>query len=442
MSMTGDAPAAGILERRIAGPLRRLLAYGTGGDGRIALLGAVAAYLAAVAAGRWAWGVDVWPLLGVPSGPSLFFDARNLTAAWECQRLGYDPLYESPCDPWGRPLMYLRPWLLLSVLGLDQSHTFLLSAVLIGAMFVTFGRLVGRMPIGTGIVLALAACSPAVMLAVERANMDIALFSVVGCSVLLWRRFPGPARVASPVLVLVAATAKIYPVFALPGFVISGNRVAARSALLCLAAFVVYLAWAFRDVAHVAAIATQGQHFSYGARILPAHLYHQVGAERWAAPALVKQLLAVVPLMVAAVAMALRIYRRLGPQPEAVIDATAPLVAFHLGALIYLGTFALANNFDYRLVFLLLTLPQLVEWARTPPHRLSALASVTLVTVVVLLWVGSLSQRLHLWDELASWAVAGLLMAAIVATLPRFRSILASLTGRSGAAGPVVHGVS
>ena len=39
-------------------------------------------------------------------------------------------------------------------------------------------------------------------------------------------------------------------------------------------------------------------------------------------------------------------------------------VALHVGALIYLGTFAVANNFDYRLVFPLLTLPQLVEWAR------------------------------------------------------------------------------
>src|SRR5881628_3269109 len=105
-------------------------------DGRVVLLAAVAGYLAIVAAVRVLWRVDVWPYLGVPSGPSIFFDARNLTAAWECQRQGYDPLYESPCDPWGRPLMYLRPWLLLGFLGLDQSHTFAFAAVLIAAMLV------------------------------------------------------------------------------------------------------------------------------------------------------------------------------------------------------------------------------------------------------------------------------------------------------------------
>src|SRR5205814_629046 len=80
-------------------------------------------------------------------------------------------------------------------------------------------------------------------------------------------------------------------------------------------------------------------------------------------------------------------------------------------------------NFDYRLVFLLLTLPQLVEWTCMPAHRLSSLAATTLVAIVVLLWVGSLSQWLNLWDELASWAVAGLLAAVIVATVPRLQSV-------------------
>ena len=99
-----------------------------------------------------------------------------------------------------------------------------------------------------------------------------------------------------------------------------------------------------------------------------------------------------------------------------------------MGALIYLGTFAVANNFDYRLVFLLLTLPQLVEWARMPAHRLSSLASATLVAIIVLLWVGSLSQRLDLWDELASWAVAGLLAAVVAATVPSLDSVRKSVS--------------
>lgn len=414
--------------------VRRVLDWSPGVDGRVVLLALPAAYLLTVAAGWLVWGVDLWPRLGVPSGPSLFFDARNLTAAWECERLGHDTLYQNPCDPWGRPLNYLRPWLLLGVLGLDQSDTFAVGAAMAGAMFLSFALVAGAIPAGTGVVLALAACSPAVMLAVERANMDVALFSLLSGAVLLWRACPAAARVASPALVLIAAMAKVYPAFALPAFLVAGSRVASRTASICLAAMAVYFAWNARDVAHIARIAPQGVHFAYGARILPAHLYHQVGADRWAGPALVKQLLAAMPLAVAVVIVA-RWARRFAAREDEARVAGASLVAFHAGTLIYLGTFAIGNNFDYRLVFLLLTLPQLVEWARTPAHPLSRLACVSLAAVVLLLWVGSLSQALALWDEIASWIVAGLLAAAGAATVPRARTIRDTVLGRGTPAG-------
>ena len=435
--MTGSTCASsgesGVLlasETVIASVARRLLTWGSGMDGRMILFGAVAAYLAAVVVARLVWQVDVWAFLGIPPGPSVFFDARNLTAAWECQRLGYDPLYESPCDPWQRPLMYPRPWLLLGALGLDQSHTFMLAAVLVAAMFVTFGLFAGRVSLGTGLVLALACCSPAVMFAVERANMDIALFSLVAISLLLWRALRGPAQVVSPILVLLGATAKLYPVFALPAFVVSRSRVASRAAVLCIAAFGAYVVFNLRDIAHVAEIATQGQLFSYGARILPAHLYHQVGADHWAGPTILKQLLAALPLGIVAAAIVLRVQRRLRPREDDAPDAGASLLGLQVGALIYLGTFVTANNFDYRLVFLLLTLPQLAAWASLPAQRLSSLAQMTLFAIVVLLWVGSLSEWLNLWDELASWAVAALLTAVIAATAPPFQSVRGSLLGR------------
>ena len=77
-------------------------------------------------------------------------------------------------------------------------------------------------------------------------------------------------------------------------------------------------------------------------------------------------------------------------------------------------SFGAADNSGYRLVFLLLTLPQLVESARMPAHELSLLPA-TLAGVLGLLWVGGLLEWLDPWDEPASWTVAGLL-AAIVAT--------------------------
>ena len=51
---------------------------------------------------------------------------------------------------------------------------------------------------------------------------------------------------------------------------------------------------------------------------------------------------------------------------------------------------------------------------------------------LVLLWVGSLSEWLNLWDELASWAVAGLLVPPlIVATMPRLDAVRDLILGPS-----------
>jgi hypothetical protein len=154
-----------------------------------------------------------------------------------------------------------------------------------------------------------------------------------------------------------------------------------------------------------------------------------VGADRWAGPGAVKQLLAVVPVGFLAVVIVTRVRRRLVASNHDQVVDSASFVAFYAGALIYLGTFAIANNFDYRLVFLLLTFPQLLQWASEPAHGLSSLAVVTLAAIVLLLWVGSLWRWLNLWDELASWALAGLFVALIAATMPSLESLQMAIGG-------------
>ena len=307
-------------------------------------------------------------------------------------------------------------------------------------MFLSFCALVGRVPVGTGIVLAAAACSPAVMFAVERANMDIALFSVLAVSVLVWRAFPGAARVVSPALVLLAAMAKLYPAFALPAFVVARSRVAARIACSALRLRAIR-ALRLRDVS-----ARRGDRDA-GTGLLvrrphPARASVPPGGRR--------------PVGGSATPEAAarrdtdrtrrRVRRDSDPpaRPFAGRRRSPPLrwSPSTPGALIYLGTFAVANNFDYRLVFLLLTLPQLVAWVCTPAHPLSAPGAATLFMILVLLWVGSLSRWLHLWDELASWAVAGLLVALVVATVPAGAVIRTSALGRSAPDDPAEQGAS
>jgi hypothetical protein len=421
----------GILTSRLV----RLLSFRPELDGRLVVLGAVALYVAIAALVRLLWDVDPRPWLGVPPGPSLFFDTRNITAALECRRLGYDPLVENPCDPWGRAMFYPRVWLLLRWLGLDQSDTMALG-ILIGLLFLVFlCLLIGRVSAGEGIVVAVAVCSPAVMLALERGNMDVVLFSVLVTAVLLWRRGTEVSRILSPFLVLVAATGKLDPVFGLPAYVLLRHRRAALAAAACGLLFLAYVAVTLDDVRTVATTATQGQFYSYGARILVGQLYHLAAGQDWQGASMAAQAIAAIPLLLLVVVLWVWCRRRLGPGAGEVPQApTAELLAFYLGALLYVGTFAVFRNYDYRLVYLLLTLPQLLQWVgqgRAGDLR-SGLAGLALVAVVLGLWVGTLSQQLRLGDELVSWAVAGLLVALSAASVPRLATLIMPIQSGAG----------
>lgn len=390
-------------------------------DGRMFVVAALAVYFLIVALPRILFGANIWPALGVPTGPSLFFDTRNVTAALECRRLGYDPLVQNPCDPWGRPLNYPRVWLILRWLGLNQSHTDALAIIFIGLFVCSILLLVGRISLGRGMLVALAACSPSVMFAIERANMDIVVFSILVLAVIFWRRKTKAARMASPLIVLAAATAKIYPIFAMPSYLFLRSRRALIAALFCLVAFGVYALLTIGDIQDVARVAPQGDYHSFGARILPAAIYHRFVPSRWQGGLVTKQLLAIIPMLVVAPAVWIvgrRRFQRADPTAE-----SSDRLSFYIGSIIFIGTFAVGNNFDYRLVFLLLTLPQLLDWISDASDTRSSLASIATLAVLFLFWIGALSGPLRLYDEAATWAALALLGVLLAASIPPIRAI-------------------
>jgi Glycosyltransferase family 87 len=393
---------------------------GRGLDGRLVVLAVLAVYFAVVAIPRALLDVDVWPALGVPAEDTLFYDARNVAAAADCRRLGHDPLVDNPCDPSARPMNYPRMWLLLRFVGLQQSLTTLFGAVVVLLFLASVLLLVGRLTVRQGALVAAALCSPAVMFAVERGNMDLVLVAVLVLAVFAWRSSSEATRLLSPVLVLVAAAAKYYAAFALPAFALTGHRRGRWIVAGGFTALAVYLAATVDDIEKVARAPEGGLRYSFGARILLGHLYHQLVPEAWQGGTILAQAITVVPLLAFAAAVWLWARRRLAPsEPDPAATRSGALLAFHMGALIYLGTFATRKNGDYRLVILLLVVPLLLAWASSPNgDARRPLARAGLGAVLAALWLGTLSPWIGPADELASWALAGALVALLAASVP------------------------
>ena len=69
------------------------------------------------------------------------------------------------------------------------------------------------------------------------------------------------------------------------------------------------------------------------------------------------------------------------------VDISAAGTAFLFGAGIYCGTYLLGTNFIYRLMFLLLCVPQLQDWQRSDGEKAAGIELGLFGTVLGVLWL-------------------------------------------------------
>jgi len=377
---------------------------------RLVLLGIVALYFLVLLAlgGHHAWG-----RLGVPPSRFTFDDLRSLTSGWECTRRGIDVLPANPCDPRLRPANYPRIWMALSPLGLGQGSTVALG-LLVAAIFLVAAFAV--LPSGArpyeAVLFGVAVCSPAVMLGVERGNADLLLFALVALAVLLLRR--SARSIASDALILFAAILKLFPIFAAGVLLWRRTRSALIGFAAVLIAFAIYALATFGDIRTIYRVTPQSSTYSFGIRLFSEwltpgvySLARHVGAGSIERLGLRVWDLGLAALVVGSMLLARRRLRAHLPH-DSDPAAERDLDLFVAGAGVYVCSYSLFRSFDYRLAFLLLTVPQLLRWARA--RRAPAL--VALVSLYGVLWldadltarVPGLGRALRGWDRLSTVA--------------------------------------
>lgn len=341
--------------------------------------------------------------LGIRFWNQPFLDLKGVLSWSECHRLGYDVMRVNPCDPLGRLLNYSP---LTRYLPFGTEATIAGGLAIDGAFLLILPLIVRpRSRSELGLVLAAVLCPFSVGFALERANLDLAIFVIAATGIWLTAR-TGLLRYAGYFLYLVIGLLKFYPLILLGTLARERSRTALIAGLL-LALIVALLVFAFwSDLVRIPALLPKAEFTkdNFGAVILSLATMHFFGWPEANAGAM--QLILSASAATAAVPLSVRIRpliaeSRLGTYPLAFLIA---------GALLIVGAFFAQTNIAYRAVFLLFLMPGLFR-LREMPEKEGRIFSLCLTAMFLCLWEAIFRLPLNLASgALAQSGIAGVVM--------------------------------
>ncbi len=300
------------------------------------------AFIMTCCIGYFGW-TETWKAVHVPTMTPVFADMRTVQGGLASVEKGLNPQVDNPHDPWGRVMNYPSIWLDIGRLaGIENETNYLVFCLAEIAIFLgVCGFLLYRTP---SLLLLLSMVSTSSLLAIERGNNDMVLFAL-----LFWFAMVS-SRTISPVFLITSFALKLYPLFAAGVLIVKRKK-----GLLALTIIPIALIALWRREDYL--LTLSGVHFGgfnwmYGlpkVKLLLARSWFSGG---WSFPALVI-------LIAVAVAILVPILGRYGRSEAGSRALDEDL--FLVGACVYVGTYALALNFDYRLIFLIFCIPFLLD---------------------------------------------------------------------------------
>lgn len=355
-----------------------------------------------------------------------FADLRTVTGLSITLAQGYDPMIYNPGDPWQRPFNYPPIWKILPLLGVKPEHTTLLGLLFIGLFLIglclAFADLTWA---ETGFLMA-GLLSPAVLLGIERANADLLIFFLIALAI--WTIETSPCWTA--IILQTAIVLKLYPLFSLPMLTRVKQRTFLRLVSLILGISLLYFLVDFREILMTSTATLKSYNLSYGITVLPQRLARSPYTN-FASKSLLLTSITAAGFVIGAAWLGIKLDFSNSYRTASFLDA------FRAGSAIYVGTFFLGSNFDYRLMFLLLTIPQLTHWWQEKDVLIRRIAKITGGALYLSLWhrlilrglewllpadfPGSFSRALAFFpDEIANWVLFAGMIFLLAASLPRW----------------------
>jgi hypothetical protein len=241
-----------------------------------------------------------------------------------------------------------------------------------------------------GMIALGAIISPSVMMGVERANLDLLILTLVASAALIYEERRVGRAYGAIAFLGVGIALKLFPMFCI-SLIARFSKQTFIFACIIATLSLIYLALAIDYVFLIRRNVPTTFVLSYGYKTIflgMDHIRDEAGlppiglANTWVPAATA----GVVLICAAIVAM----YSFRERREFCSIGKSAAGTAFLFGAGIYCGTYLLGTNFIYRLMFLLLCVPQLLDWQirMAECHKSAGFAELGLfVTVLGVLWL-------------------------------------------------------
>ncbi len=301
-----------------------------------------------------------WELWKVPTEMPPFVDFRLISGSADSFLHGFEPTIKNPYDPRQRIFNYPTFWRLFFYVHMTEAEIILTAISMILLFFVGAFLFPHRISVPGAISMLGVLFSPAAMLLYERGNVDLVVFFVCVMIVIV----AGFSANLAALLILFGAVIKMFPFF---GISILLKEPKTKFWILFASSFVallIYMVVTWRSIKASWDFTMRGDKFSYGTNVFFTRYGSQIstGLSRWLALPQVDLLFKYGPLAIGFLLLGVVAFFAVLNTDLLPVVSERNFAAFRMGASIYVGTFLLGNNWDYRLTFLVLVIPQLIEW--------------------------------------------------------------------------------
>lgn len=323
---------------------------------------------------------ETWELWNVPVHPPVFRDFQLIPGSAESFRRGFEPTVENPYDIGQRIFNYPAFWRLFFYTNITVEDTVWMVVLLLILYFVSVMLFPQKLTIPGALLMLMVIFSPASMLLYERGNADLFVFFICTMVVIVSDKSAN----WTAVLIVFGAIVKMFPLLGITVLLRESRKRFWSLAAICISFMVVYGSLTFQSQDAAWNTTMRGDGLSYGSFVIITRLgeYFQQTL-----PGLFS--LAQWQWLFEAVAILLIIFAGiLGVREPASLPSTHErnLTAFRMGATIYVGTFLLGNNWDYRLAFLVFAVPQLSQWFLMGKWRYRAVSIGVMIAILLSCW--------------------------------------------------------